>query len=136
MGKVNLVAVFAGASAFFALGALWYGPLFGAVWKREAGYDGAGFPGPRSSLPMPAVMALAFLLELLVVLMLGHSVARSSGAPHVVMMMAIGFGAMIMTPALGINYLFQQRTGKLFAIDAGYLVLGMALVGGVFVALG
>lgn len=136
MGDVNLVAVFAAAAAFFALGALWYGPLFGAAWKRETGYDGAGAAGPRSNLPAAAIMVLAFLFELLVALMLGHSIARSSGAPHVAMMMALGFGVTIMVPALGINYLFQQRTGRLFAIDAGYLIVGMAMMGGVFIALG
>jgi hypothetical protein len=52
------------------------------------------------------------------------------------MMMATGFGALIMTPALGIHYLYQARPAKLFFIDAGYLTLGLALVGGVFVALG
>jgi hypothetical protein len=68
--------------------------------------------------------------------MLGHLIARTSPRPFVVMMMAIGFGATIMTPALGINYLFQQRPGKLFAIDAGHFIVGMAAMGFVFVALG
>ncbi len=136
MGNVNLVAVFAGAAVFFAFGALWYGPLFGAAWKAEQGWDGTGFPGPRASNSPALVLALAFLFSLLVALILGHSVARSSGAPPVIMMMATGFGAAIMVPALGINYLFQQRTAKLFAIDAGYIITGMILMGGVFVALG
>ena len=65
--------------------------------------------------------------------MLGHTVARTDPPPWVIMMMATGFGAVIMAPALGINYLFQQRPGKLFAIDAGYFVVGMAAMGAVFV---
>ena len=85
---------------------------------------------------MPVIMGLAFLFELLIALMLGHLIARTSPRPFVVMMMAIGFGATIMTPALGINYLFQQRPGKLFAIDAGHFIVGMAAMGFVFVALG
>jgi len=51
------------------------------------------------------------------------------------MMIAVGYGAMLMVPALGIHYLFQMRPGRLFAIDAGYFVIGMALMGAVFVAL-
>ena len=81
-------------------------------------------------------MLLAFLFELLIALMLGHNIARTNPQPHVIMMMAVGFGATIMTPALGINYLFQMRPGKLFAIDAGYFIVGMLAMGGVFIALG
>lgn len=136
MGEMNFTAILLGAIAFFALGALWYGPLFGAAWKRETGWTEAGnMPEPKSRTSTPVIMGLAFLFALLIALMLGHSVARSSGAPHVVMMMAVGFGAAIMVPAVGIHYLFQQRTGKLFAIDAGYFIVGMALMGGVFVLL-
>jgi hypothetical protein len=80
------------------------------------------------------IMLLAFLFELLIAVMLAHLIVRTGAPRHVIMMMAVGFGATIMTPALGINYLFQQRPGKLFAIDAGYLIVGMAAMGAVFVA--
>lgn len=138
MGNVNMLAVLLGTLVFFGIGALWYGPLFGRIWRRLTGVtDEMVNAGPQpGQKPVWLIMLLAFLLEMVVVLMLGHNIARSSAAPHVIMMMAIGFGALIMTPALGINYLFQMRPGKLFAIDAGYLVVGMAAVGGVFVALG
>ena len=134
MGNVNLLAVFLGALAFFAVGALWYGPLFGKAWKDLTGFDGTRMPHPVSNNPVPVIMGLAFLFELLIALMLGHTIARTGPPPHVIMMMATGFGGAIMAPALGINYLFQQRPGKLFAIDAGYFIVGMAAMGGVFVA--
>lgn len=135
MGEVNLLAVVLGAAAFFALGALWYGPLFGKAWKEQVGYDGEKMPHPAVKNPIWLIMGLAFAFELLIALMLGHNIARTNPQPHVIMMMAVGFGAVIMAPALGINYLFQMRPGKLFAIDAGYFIVGMAAVGGVFVAL-
>jgi hypothetical protein len=34
MGPVNWLAVAAGAWRFFAVGALWYGVLFGKAWQR------------------------------------------------------------------------------------------------------
>ena len=40
-----------------------------------------------------------------------------------------------MAPALGINYLFLRKPLKLFLIDAGHLIVGMAAMGGVFAAL-
>tara|TARA_B100001057_G_scaffold455755_1_gene502518 strand:+ start:442 stop:858 length:417 start_codon:yes stop_codon:yes gene_type:complete len=138
MGNVNLLAVVLGTVAFFAIGALWYGPLFGKSWREMNGMtDEMVKAGPQpGQKPVWLIMLLAFLLEMVVVLMLGHNIARTNPAPHVVMMMAVGFGALIMTPALGINYLFQMRPGKLFAIDAAHFIVGMAAVGGVFILLG
>ncbi|MEO6152038.1 MAG: DUF1761 domain-containing protein [Croceibacterium sp.] len=138
MGSINIVAVLLAAVAFFVLGALWYGPLFGRPWRELNGITvermEAG-PQPGQN-PMWLIMALAFAFELLVAVMLGHLIARTAPKPWVIMMMAAGLGATVMTPALGINYLFQMRPGKLFAIDAGYMICGMALMGAVFIALG
>ncbi len=136
MGSVNLLPVVLGALAFFAIGALWYGPLFGKPWKAAIGWSGESVPYPTSKHRMWLIMLLAFLLELLIAVMLAHLIARTGPSPHVIMMMAVGFGATIMTSALGINYLFQQRPGKLFVIDAGYFIVGMAAMGAVFIAFG
>ncbi|MFA6219141.1 MAG: DUF1761 domain-containing protein [Erythrobacter sp.] len=129
MGNVNLVAVFLAALAFFAVGALWYGVLFGKPWQRET-----GITEPPQGAQVMTVMGLTFAFELLVCLMLGHTIARTSPAPHVIMMMAVGFGLTIMTPAIGINYLHQRRSLTLFLIDAGHFAVGMAAAGAVFVA--
>jgi hypothetical protein len=136
MGPINWLAVVLGAVAFFVLGALWYGPLFGKAWKELVGFDGEKMPHPTVKNPMWLIMGLAFVFELLVAVMFGHMLARTRPAPHVIMMMAFGLGATIMAPAVGINYLFQMRPGKLFAIDAGYFVAGMLAMGAVFVLLG
>jgi hypothetical protein len=134
MGNVNLAAVFAGAAAFFALGALWYGPLFGKAWRNMVGV-GQQDAQRAGQKPVWLIMVLAFAFELLIALMLGHQFAMTSPSPRGMMMIATGYGATLMAPALGINYLFQMRPGKLFAIDAGYFIAGMALMGAVFVAL-
>jgi hypothetical protein len=136
MGQINLLAVVLGALAFFVIGALWYGPLFGKPWRALNGItDEVMKAGPRPGQnPTWLIMTLCFLFELLIAVMLAHLIARTGAGPHVIMMMAFGFGATIMAPALGINYLFQMRPGKLFAIDAGYLVVGMLAMGGVFAA--
>lgn len=132
MGDVNLLAVFLGAVAFFAVGAVWYSALFGKAWQREVGLTEEQLKGANVAL----IMGLCFAFELLISLMLGHNVARTSPAPHVVMMMAVGFGATIMVPAIGINYLYQLKSGKLFAIDAGHFIVGTAAMGAVHALLG
>ena len=135
MGDVNFLAVFLGALAFFVLGALWYGPLFGKAWKDAIGFDGTGVPNASVHNPTWLIMVLAFAFELLIALTLGHQYAMTGPSPRAMMMIAVGYGAMLMVPALGIHYLFQMRPGRLFAIDAAYFVVGMALMGAVFVAL-
>jgi Protein of unknown function (DUF1761) len=137
MGDMNMMAVFLGAVAFFAVGALWYGVLFGKPWRREAGIEDAHgtMLKPRDTAARVAlVFGLCFAFELLIALMLGHQFARTSPSARGIMMISTGFGATIMAPAVGINYLFQGKSGKLFAIDAGHLVVGMAAMGAVFVA--
>ncbi len=131
MGPVNWLAVVLGAAAFFAVGAVWYGVLFGKVWQRETGVSEAP-QGPA----MARIMGGTLLCELLVSSTLGHLIARTNPAPHVVMMMALGFALTVMIPAIGINYLHQRKSLTLFAIDAGHLIAGMAALGAAFVALG
>lgn len=137
MGDVNLLAVVLGTVAFFMVGAIWYGPLFGKSWRELTGItDEMVKAGPQPGQnPTWLIMLLAFLFEMVVVLMLGHNIARTDPAPHVIMMMAVGFGALIMAPAVGINYLFQMRPGKLFVIDAAHFIVGMVAAGGVFILL-
>lgn len=132
MGEINWLAVLLGAAAFFATGAVWYSVLFGKAWQAEAGMTEEAMQGAN----MPMIFGLCFVLELVVAYMLGHLLARTNPAPHVIMMMAVGFGAFIMTPAVGINYLYQRKSLKLFLIDAGHFIVGMAAMGGVFIALG
>lgn len=132
MGIINWPAVGVGALAFFLVGALWYGVLFGKAWQREAGLTDERLRASR----MPLLFGLCFVLELMIAWMLAHLIARTSPAPYVVMMFAFGFGAFLMTPAIGINYLYQRKSFKLFAIDAGHLIVGMMAMGGVFVLLG
>lgn len=128
MGTINLLAVVLGAAAFFAVGALWYGLLFGKAWQRAAGLSDEAVKTGNMAL----IFGLTFLFELLIALTVWHSIARSAASDRGVMMMAVGFGAAIMVPAIGIHYLYLRKTLAHFLIDAGHIVVGMAAMGGVF----
>ncbi|MAY20814.1 MAG: hypothetical protein CL955_09370 [Erythrobacteraceae bacterium] len=128
MSDFSLWPVLAGTAAFFVVGAIWYGVLFGKVWQRAAGLSDEDVQSGNMAL----IFGLTFLFEMLVAMVLWHLIARTMPPPHVVMMMSVGFAVGVMVPAIGINYLYQRKSGLLFAIDAGHFITGMAAMGGVF----
>ena len=133
MGQIDLLTVLLGAAAFFLVGMVWYGVLFGNVWKRAVGRsEDADFSGER---PLWLVFGLTFAFALLISLTLAHQYAMSTPSARAMMMIAIGYGLMLMVPAVGVRYLYLNVPGKVFAIDAGFFVTAMAAMGAVFVLL-
>ncbi|WP_300405508.1 DUF1761 domain-containing protein, partial [uncultured Nocardioides sp.] len=108
------------------VGALWYGMLFAKSWQKAAGLSDEKIRSGN----LPLIFGLTFLAELVIALTLGHGIARSGASDRAVMMMAVGFGAMIMVPAIGINYLYLRKPLALFLLDAGHFIVGMAAMGG------
>lgn len=121
--------VLAGAAAFFAVGALWYGVIFSKPWQRAAGLSNTQLREGN----MAVIFGLTLAFEMLIAMVLWHLLARTDPPPHVVMMMAVGFAGGVMIPAIGINYLYLRKPLALFLIDAGHFLVGMAAMGGVFV---
>lgn len=122
MAAINLWAVLAAAASAFVLGGLWYGPLFGTSWARAAGVDlaKAGHPG--------RVFGGAFVLSLAAAAMFAMFLGPAPALPF-----AVGAGAAAglfwVASSFGINYLFAQRSFKLWLIDGGYHTLQFTLYG-------
>ncbi len=129
MSDFALWPVLAGAAAFFAVGALWYGLIFSKPWQRAAGLSNTQLKAGN----MAAIFGLTFAFEVLIAMVLWHLIARTDPTDFVVMMMAVGFAVGVMIPAIGINYLNQRKPLALLLIDAGHFLVGMAAMGGVFV---
>ena len=128
MSEINWLPVLLGALAFFLVGAIWYGVLFSKAWQKAAGIGDEQLQGGNMAL----IFGLTFLAEVVIAMTLWHLIVRTGASDRAVMMMAIGFGATIMTPAIGINYLYLRKTLAHFLIDAGHFMVGMAAMGGVF----
>ena len=128
MSEINWLPVLLGALAFFLVGAIWYGVLFSKAWQKAAGISDEQLQGGNMAL----IFGLTFLAEVVIAMTLCHLIVRTGASDRAVMMMAIGFGATIMTPAIGINYLYLRKTLAHFLIDAGHFIVGMAAMGGVF----
>lgn len=125
MPEVNYFAVVAAALAAFLIGGLWYGPLFGRAWQREAGVDEVQAKQGRH----PAkVFGLAFVLSLIAAFVFALFLGPQPALPFAA---GAGFAAGLfwVSAAFGINYLFAQRSLRLFLIDAGYNTLFFTAIG-------
>jgi len=117
----------------FMLGFAWYTALFGKEWHRLTGVT-----DEEATSNMALTHGVAFLMMLVLAYGVNfivnmHEVAEQTfahGAFHGAMM-----GAMYCLPALIIHYAYQRKPLKLFLIDGGYVVIFMALIGGVLGAL-
>lgn len=120
MEGINLWAVLVAAVSAFVLGGLWYGPLFGKAWMRESGVE------PNKGNPA-LVFTGAFALSLLA----AFAFAMFLGKLPLAEAAFYGFvaGLCWVAASLGINYLFSQRSLKLFLIDGGYHTLQFTLYG-------
>ncbi|MFN3842845.1 MAG: DUF1761 domain-containing protein [Rehaibacterium terrae] len=120
MTEINVWAVLVAAVSAFLLGGLWYGPLFGKAWIRESGADPQkGHPGK--------VFGGAFVLSLIA----AYAFAMFLGKLPLAEAAFYGFvaGLCWVATSFGINYLFAQRSLKLFLIDGGYHTLQFTLYG-------
>jgi hypothetical protein len=126
MDLFNPLAVVVAAASAFALGGVWYGPLFKHAWCKAAGVD----PDKRAGHPA-RVFGVAFAFSLVAAAVFGWFLGPS---PDVYF--SVGMGVMVglgyVGTSFGINYQFAGRPFKLWAIDAGYHTLQFALYGLVF----
>jgi len=129
---MNWLAVVVATLAFFTVGAIWYTALFAKLWQREVGLSDEQLTTGRN---MMLIMGTCFLLEFIICLTVGHMFDFLEPNDRAKMMITIGLALGVIAPALGINYLYMRKSLKLWLIDVGHFVAGMAAVGAVFVLL-
>ena len=72
---INWLAVIVAAVAFFALGALWYGPLFGKPWQKGVGLSDEEI----KSANMGKLFGSAFIFALIISVGMAMFFFRVSG---------------------------------------------------------
>ena len=122
---MNVWAVLAAGVSSLVLGAVWYSPvLFARAWMRESGTteEKARAANPAKTLGLTFVLAL-----------IGAAVFAAFLGPKPApgFATAVGFAAGLswVAGSFGINYLFEQRSLKLFLINGGYHTLQYTLIG-------
>jgi hypothetical protein len=122
MQEINFLAVAVAAASSFLLGGVWYGPLFGKAWESAAGVTGQQKGHPAK------VFGGAFVFSLLAAAAFAYLLG-----PRPLLASALCTGALagfcLVAASFGINYLFAQRSLKLWLIDGGYHTLQFVLFG-------
>jgi hypothetical protein len=124
MESINWLAVLVAAASGFAIGGIWYGPLFGKAWMAVTGMTEekirTGNPAKIYGLTLVLNVIAAFSL----VMFLGPTRTWDTG-----LMYGAITGLTFVSAALGITYLFEHRPLKHFLINAGYQTVNFAAMG-------
>ena len=116
---LNWIAISASTLLSFIVGSLWYSPiLFGKLWQKEAGISDNKLKTGNMGLIFGGAFILIFISMFNLAMFLGPKADLSFG------MMAgflTGFGWV--ATSIGVLYLFERRSLKLFFINAGYHII-------------
>ena len=125
--RLNHIAIICAALSNFLIGGIWYSKLlFGKIWMRENGFTEEGMGNPN----MLKVFGTTFLLSVII----SYNLAFFLGSKPDLMFglfagLAAGLGWVSMS--LGILYLFERRSFKLWLINAGYNIIAYTVLGAI-----
>lgn len=127
--SINFLAVLVAGVASFALGALWYSPvLFGKAWQKELGYTDEYLQSGNMGVTFGTSFVLMLIMSLGMAMLLpkiaGDTLNLRSGLSN-----GILIGLLFVGTSMGVNYLYQRKSFKLWAIDAIYQILFLGIMG-------
>lgn len=122
---VNWLAVFLAALSGYVLGAIWYNPkVFGNAWMTGLNLNEEELKKANVAL----VMSLSFVAYLFASTNLAFFLGKDPEIGFATMAgFLTGFGWVAMF--LAIFYLFENRSLKIYLINAGYATLTLTLMG-------
>ncbi len=125
--QINYLAVFTAALISFLIGGLWYSPImFANSWMKENGFNEEDLKNAN----MAKIFGTSFILALVISFNLAAFIGSKADISFGLFAgFAAGFGWVAMS--LGITYLFERKSLKLFMINAGYHVVTYTLIGGI-----
>jgi len=125
--SINWVAVLVAALVNFVVGWIWYGPLFGNVWKGLMGFTDESM----KSMKLSAMQAMVggFITSLVMAYVLSHFVVifgaiGIAGAFELAFWVWLGFVATTSISA----FLWEGKPFKLFVLNAGEQLVALFLM--------
>lgn len=124
--SVSWLGAVLAAVAFFALGGVWYGPLFGKTWMRLSGVTDAQVQASN----MITIFAGTLLLELVGAIGLAAVIGPDAGVAAGAGVGAV-VGVLVVAAALAVQALYERRPPMLWVLNAGYNAVGFAVMGAI-----
>jgi len=163
MIELNWLVILSTALVPLAVGALWYGPLFGKVWMAEADMSEEKMAGAN----MMKIYGLALVFGMMLALGLTPIVIHQMGVFSTLQNLGVETsgseanlylqdfltkygsefrtfkhgafhgllsGIFVFLPVMGTNALFERRSWKYIFMNVGYWALSAAIMGGIISA--
>jgi len=121
----NFLAVILAAAASFIVGGVWYSKMgFARQWMEETGITDEA----AKQMDMKVLFGGAFALNFLAALVMALYLKTNQS---LVAAVAFGFavGSCWVATSLGVNYLFERKSLRLFFINAGYVIVQFTVMG-------
>lgn len=126
----NYLAIFVAALSTFMIGGLWYSPaVFGKAWMKENGFTNENMKGRN----MIKIFGIAFILAFIAAVNLAMFIGSESD-PAMGALWGFLAGAGWVATFVGTHYVFENRSLRLFLINAGYSIVALTVMGVILAA--
>jgi hypothetical protein len=124
----NYLAILVATVSTFVLGGVWYSPLmFAKAWMKETGI------GPEqegSKTNFGRTLGISFILEFIMAFNLAAFIGQEATVTFGLLAgAAAGFGWVALS--MGVTYLFENKSLRLFLINAGYHGVAFTIMGAI-----
>lgn len=138
--NVNLIALIVAVVASMAVGFLWYSPLlFGAQWSKLMGFTKESLKKAQQSMgPMYGLSALAALVTAFVLTHLIAQAEKYYGMDRLTTGVMTAFWGWLglVAPVQMTDVIFGNKKWSLFAINTGYQLASLLVMGTIIALLG
>lgn len=121
---IHWLAVLAAALSSFLVGGLWYSALFAKAWMRETGLTEEELRRRSPAAVFGGSLVCSLIAAVVLAMFLGPQADAVFGT---IAGLLVGLGWV--APSLTTTFLFERRSPRLIAIDAGYHVAAYTLMG-------
>jgi large-conductance mechanosensitive channel len=159
--EMNYYIFFVTAIIPLIIGFVWYGPLFGNVWMKEMGFTKESLVGQNMALTFILSYVFSFLISFFLLFLVVHQMGtmqvlqgeigfeEKTGEAFTFFQNFLGTygdrfrtfkhgalhgslsGMIFVLPILSIIAMFERKNVKYVAINAGYWVVTLAIMGGI-----
>ena len=129
--EINYLAVALAALAFFVIGSIWYSPvLFSKAWMKELGFTKEDLANANMFKIFGISLLLMFIMSFNLAAFIGNGQGLEFGMTAGALT-GIGWVSL----AIGINFLYERRSFRMWLITAGYMSVGFTVMGAIIGAM-